>query len=76
MNLYDNIKLDIEKLFEDQNRKLAKRKYEEYTKSIPIFGKPYFIFKQFVHGFLFKTGIWKRLVYSNLELSWFYEFRK
>jgi len=29
-----------------------------------------------LHGILIKTGIWKRLIYSNLKLDWFYEFKE
>jgi len=37
---------------------------------------PLAILKIIFHGFLVKSGIWKRLIYSNWKLDYYYEFKQ
>lgn len=75
MNKYDDVQLDIPKMIEEQDRHFLmpqfsarsgdNLRFEDYLNSKI---RLYYI------GLLLKLGIYRKLIYSNLKLNWFYEF--
>lgn len=70
MNKYDELKIDIEKLIQEQNKDVS---YNPQSKSE---GNLILNFiKLFFQGLLVKTGIRQKLIFSNLYTGWFQKFR-
>jgi len=71
-NQYNNLQTDIKSLIEKQDIELA-NKYDPDSTSKGNFLIDFA--KILFDGFLIKSGIKKRLIYSSLSLEWFYKFR-
>lgn len=76
MNSYDDVQLNITKLLTEQEKKLppkstTARSADNHTQSESVF--QYLNF--YGTALLYRLGIHKRLIYTNLKLDWFYEFR-
>jgi 2-polyprenyl-3-methyl-5-hydroxy-6-metoxy-1,4-benzoquinol methylase len=74
MNKYDDVHLDVVRLLKEQARPSA---YDPGVKSADDLGfrRLGAVSRLYLTGLLYKTGIYQRLIYSNLKLDWFYEFR-
>ena len=68
---YSEMKLNISALIEKQDKKLKQYNPRAISKGSWLLN----LIKLYFRGFLIKTGIHKRLIYSNFSLSWFYNFR-
>lgn len=68
-NSFDNIILDIGKVYDSVSQPAQKCPYPRHS---AIFNN----IKMYFNGFLLKTKIYPRLLYSNLILGWFLEFNK
>ena len=78
MNKYDDVRIDVSQLLNEQNSKLS-----DYDPDITSASDLRFYEKIILPhlrigfmGFLIKTGIYKKLIYSHLNLRWFDEFRE
>lgn len=77
MNQFDDVRLDVQRLIEDQSEKL--RPHDPAARSgdrLGPFGRLGALARLYWTGALVKTGLLKRLVYANLKLDWFYEFQE
>jgi len=75
MNKYDDVCLDVVQLLHEQTSKLSA--YNPNTKSgdnLGFLGHIRSRLQLYLTGLLYKTGIYQRLIYSNIKLGWFYEF--
>jgi 2-polyprenyl-3-methyl-5-hydroxy-6-metoxy-1,4-benzoquinol methylase len=81
-NRFDKVCMDIEQRFEEQDMWLSevhefdKNSSTSKERKFEFFKKILFSMKMFFLGFLYKSFILQKLIYSNLMLGWFYEFRK
>jgi 2-polyprenyl-3-methyl-5-hydroxy-6-metoxy-1,4-benzoquinol methylase len=76
MNKYDDVRLDVVRLLSEQASKLPA--HDPYSKSgddLNFFKSIRNRFQLYFTGFLYKLGIYQKLIYSNIKLDWFYEFR-
>ncbi len=76
MNKYDDVRLDVPRLLNEQ--KLTLRSYDPHARSGDDLGGPGRLgtrLRLYLTGFLYKIGVYQRLIYSNIKLDWFYEFR-
>lgn len=73
MNKYDNFQINIRELIDQQNKALSDNYYPlAFSRGNRIING----FRVLRDGFLIKSGLKKRLIYSNLDLGWFYDFSK
>ena len=71
MNRYDDIKLNIQDLIKNQDKIINVHNSQAVSKGSWFWN----LIKLYFKGFLIKTGIHQKLIYSNLSLTWFYNFR-
>lgn len=76
MNEFDDIRLDVQRLIEEQSQKLPP--YDPTARSgdgLGPTGRAKALARLYWRGALIKTGLHRRLIYANLKLDWFYEFQ-
>ena len=76
MNRFDDVRLDVRKLLEEQDKKLPP--YDPASKSadgLGVTGRLRALARLAWTGALIKVGLHRRLVYANLKLDWFHEFQ-
>jgi len=72
--LYDDVQFDVNKLLIEQCKSYNCN--SSSSKDFSFFDYLKSIFNFFYYGFLLKTGLLRKFIYSNIFLGWFYEFKK
>lgn len=77
MNQYNDVRLNIAHLIETQSAKLTEFNLQTSSRA-PLNALEYLksYLKLTITRFLVDTGLYKKLIYSNLKLDWFYEFNQ
>jgi 2-polyprenyl-3-methyl-5-hydroxy-6-metoxy-1,4-benzoquinol methylase len=76
MNRFDDVRLNVRKLLEEQTSRLPQPDPVAASASRPrVRGRLTALARLYGTGLLIKTGLYKRLVHANLKLDWFYEFQ-
>ena len=76
MNQFDDVRLEVQRLLEDQSKRLPP--HDPTARSgdgLGVSGRIRALARLYWTGALIKTGLHRRLVYANLKLDWFYEFQ-
>jgi len=76
MNRFDDVRLNVRKLLEEQNARLPQPDPTATSAAgLGALGRLTVLARLYWTGLLIKTGLYKRLVHANLKLDWFYEFQ-
>ena len=81
-NKFDNICLDLPALFEKQNfdfsvnQRFSPNSSTKSEYKIKVFSWAFSSLRLFCFGFLYKTNILPRLMYANVLLGWFNDFKR
>lgn len=77
MNKYNDIRLNVSELIQEQTKRLNSDDPHIKSKdTLGFLGYPKSYLKLYMMRFLVRTGLYQKLVFSNLKLDWFYEFRR
>lgn len=81
-NKFDKVSINIEQKFKEQDLDLIKTyKFDKNSSTkkeykLNFYQEVICLLKMYFTGALYKSGILEKLIYSNLYINWFYEFRK
>lgn len=76
-NEYDNMNVSVTELLRRQSKhKSAYNPTAHTAGSLSLTAQIVSILSRYETAFLFKSGLLRRLIYANLKLDWFYEFRE
>jgi len=73
MNKYDDVQLDVAQLLQEQEREVSS--YDPLAKSgddLGLLGPLKSRLGLYLTGLLYRTGVYQKLIYSNMKLDWFY----
>ncbi len=76
MNKYDDVKLDIQGLLNQQEKnKAAWRPDAGSADTLDFFARATAVLARYTTAGLYSSGLLRRLMYAHLKLNWFFEFR-
>lgn len=75
VNKYDRVALDTNKLWME-GPAIAWQPEARSGDGFGLLARVEARLKLYVTGFLYGSGLWRRFIYANLKLGWFYEFRE
>lgn len=77
MNKYDQVTLNVAELLEAQAKTYsAWRPEARSADTLTLLRRTEARLARYLTGALYASGLWRRLIYANLKLGWFFEFRE
>ena len=75
MNHYDDVKLNVEKLLQTQRAATTPDPHSHSGQDLTPIQLVESILARYSTAALYRSGLWRRLIYTHLKLDWFFEFR-
>ena len=77
MNQYDDVQLDVAELLRKQHSQPSRYRPEARSaQELGLLRRMESTLARYSTAALYRAGLWRRLLYANLKLAWFYEFRE